>query len=537
MVKICQIGMGCLCSLALSVCTHTSRGDIIIKLIDGTDATTAHATKILNESVGGWDIKLKSLYDPGGETTYEIYGTGGEDINEIDISVPCWKNAQGDCAPAGSPVTVFVRHGDALGIRSIGRIIQSGDASTSVRYVEATQDIGEIVAMDIGEVYAGRDVVGPIISTTENNSVYGVYIVLADRDVLGDVKAPNGRLGMVYASGTIGKPGAPVTIESRHIFYELHSETAIYAHVDTTVNGGTRGLWAFITPIFEGTIHAPQLPFNIYAGRAALVEISERFSGQFIIDRGFDDPAGYMKLPLGGLEGSIIFNQANDPSVLWNNNITFGQAGDPDSFTLSGPDYTQTSQQLGGGSVGLGPFKLHDESCFPTNGMALSSDEAGENMIARIRHYGPVVWNGDPISIERRDQGSSGPFTPLNLIDFGIQIDPSESNTLLVGKAAFGQGGFEPGFEYRILPTAFLKSDIDGLPLVQWDAPYSFTLENVKCAGDVDASNFVDVTDLLLLLAKWGSTGPQSAGADQDENGLIDVRDLLILLASWGPCH
>ena len=54
---------------------------------------------------------------------------------------------------------------------------------------------------------------------------------------------------------------------------------------------------------------------------------------------------------------------------------------------------------------------------------------------------------------------------------------------------------------------------------------------DTSCEGaDLDGNAVVDVADLLLLLAGFGS------GADGDTNGdgVTDVADLLILLANFG---
>jgi hypothetical protein len=54
-----------------------------------------------------------------------------------------------------------------------------------------------------------------------------------------------------------------------------------------------------------------------------------------------------------------------------------------------------------------------------------------------------------------------------------------------------------------------------------------------SCVGDIDGNGVVDVSDLLALLAAWGSADPD---ADLDDSGIVDVSDLLLLLAAWGPC-
>lgn len=54
------------------------------------------------------------------------------------------------------------------------------------------------------------------------------------------------------------------------------------------------------------------------------------------------------------------------------------------------------------------------------------------------------------------------------------------------------------------------------------------------CPADFDFNCEVNVTDLLLLLALWGTDpgGPP----DIDGNGAVDVTDLLALLGTWGRC-
>ncbi len=63
------------------------------------------------------------------------------------------------------------------------------------------------------------------------------------------------------------------------------------------------------------------------------------------------------------------------------------------------------------------------------------------------------------------------------------------------------------------------------------------------CPGDITGPDgipdgTVDVQDLLLVLAQWGTAGPEGdiTGADGVPDGIVDVSDLLAILAAWGPC-
>ncbi len=70
-----------------------------------------------------------------------------------------------------------------------------------------------------------------------------------------------------------------------------------------------------------------------------------------------------------------------------------------------------------------------------------------------------------------------------------------------------------------------------------------FLLCDGTCLGDISgpdgtADFLVDVHDLLLLLAQWGTAGAEGdlTGLDGEPDGVVDVHDLLGLLAVWGPC-
>ena len=53
------------------------------------------------------------------------------------------------------------------------------------------------------------------------------------------------------------------------------------------------------------------------------------------------------------------------------------------------------------------------------------------------------------------------------------------------------------------------------------------------CNEDFSNNGIVDVADILVLIADWGSTDPAH---DLDSDGIVNVADLLIMIAAWGPC-
>lgn len=58
------------------------------------------------------------------------------------------------------------------------------------------------------------------------------------------------------------------------------------------------------------------------------------------------------------------------------------------------------------------------------------------------------------------------------------------------------------------------------------------------CAGDIDASGVVNVTDILDLIADFGPcNGIDSCFSDLNNDGQVDVTDILILIGNWGGCQ
>lgn len=54
------------------------------------------------------------------------------------------------------------------------------------------------------------------------------------------------------------------------------------------------------------------------------------------------------------------------------------------------------------------------------------------------------------------------------------------------------------------------------------------------CNGDANQDFMVDVEDLLLVMAYWGS---ENQDCDFDSSGTVDVSDLLVVVSAWGSCE
>ena len=110
-------------------------------------------------------------------------------------------------------------------------------------------------------------------------------------------------------------------------------------------------------------------------------------------------------------------------------------------------------------------------------------------------------------------------FPPAGLPE-GMEISP---DGVLTGTPA-ESGTFAP--RVRVV-DGLGRSTVKELGLVIDDG-------SPPCPGDFDASGSIDASDLLFLLAAWGT--PAADIEDSDGLNTTNVADLLVLLSGWGDC-
>jgi hypothetical protein len=98
--------------------------------------------------------------------------------------------------------------------------------------------------------------------------------------------------------------------------------------------------------------------------------------------------------------------------------------------------------------------------------------------------------------------------------------------------------------------TALVAADLDGVdgpdlitinatgggsgPAPELSIALNATIQTPHCPADCAGrgDGFINVTDLLALLAQWSGDG----SCDLNGTDVVDVTDLLALLAAWGTC-
>lgn len=491
--------------VALLSCVHGAAGGIAVTDEHGWPVPTEHWT--LSSSPLGYTLVLHGLHSPWQETWYVVEADAQEHFQEIRIDI--------DGPAAGSPVFVHLEAG------SIDSIEQSGDAELRLDHVEVAGDLGRIEASCIGTLIAGHDVTGPIICTTAPNPVRGIQSVTAGRAIRGAVLAEHGVIGTITAA-FIGASAAPVQIRSQFGLQSMSVEGEAHVAIDLRTSFGTGLLGGVAVDDLHGEIAIDGI------ADGATWDVAGLLAADIVIGGGMEGMDPILHLPLGALRGQVVLN-ADDGDAGWTAPVYFGESGD--DVLLHGPAYDETPVTLGGGSIGLVPFRLHDSACMPMSGQSVSDD-----VQPLLRWYGPVTWpDGVPLLIERRLSAGT-PWESVAPGSFYCAPVADDPNAIRIESGGAGSG-FESGWMYRVRPTNALRCATTGLPAVSMDDAWLIEIDGAGCDGDLDGDGQVAVADLLVLIACWGEVDdPLSAAADVDGSGQVDVVDLLAMISQWGPC-
>jgi hypothetical protein len=113
--------------------------------------------------------------------------------------------------------------------------------------------------------------------------------------------------------------------------------------------------------------------------------------------------------------------------------------------------------------------------------------------------------------------------------------EPWDWTNWLPGQPDNGYGGLDDVGHYVIEPST---GDLLGY-WNDWPGSYStwsiaFIMEYTPpCIGNVNDDFEINISDLLTVIAFWGTDDPLS---DINDDGTTNVMDLLLVIANWGPC-
>ena len=166
------------------------------------------------------------------------------------------------------------------------------------------------------------------------------------------------------------------------------------------------------------------------------------------------------------------------------------------------------------------------EECLLENGHA--SDQGGAMFLTAFSNGASNAVS--MVNCELRDNQADGLYTASVHLESGVELalDACE----LSGSNAGGLW-ITPDATAELTNSHFCDNgayDIHG----DWDdaGGNSFSTQ-CTCIGDTDGDGTVAVNDLLDLLSAFGGTNPVY---DLDDSGQVDVGDVLIIIANWGSC-
>lgn len=391
-------------------------------------------------------------------------------------------------------------------------------------------------------------------------------------------------IGTLDVEGSIGEEGDPAAIVSGRDITEIIAGD-LYADIEASHLVGPSLVYSNIRRIrvtddnggggdFVGTIHAntigdPKdrlleagvggLPQIIVEGNwgssttpsiltleAPLAETDPSVS-VILVDGGFLAGSEF-NLPEDGLEGQIIFSRVVGAG--WETGAEIVIDGSPD-IVLGGTTYDAAASEIGGGSAGLGQFRLHRQSCDPPAIVEGESGYYGELAIegsleingteiecvydrfvpVGLRFYGPIEVSDPETSGDIKVERYAHPFWIDVTDDYLVDHSSEDRRVAIVSPDPGGDGWAAGSFRMTRVDGGLLCAEVAGAPDV---SRFTYYLDvYVNDCGEMLLGGFDLNSDQNLTsggdVPAWAA-GPEDLNADS----AIDSGDLATLDSAIG---
>tara|TARA_B100001059_G_scaffold129544_1_gene129507 strand:- start:8937 stop:11207 length:2271 start_codon:yes stop_codon:yes gene_type:complete len=204
-----------------------------------------------------------------------------------------------------------------------------------------------------------------------------------------------------------------------------------------------------------------------------------------------------------------------------------GDRGDPPNDGDASGQCWLTDNVFGNSDVDTGSTEL----ISPT--IDASVDGAVLSYLRWYSNSAGAAPNADIFVVDVSDDGGS---TWVNLETIGPAGPGTSGGWIEASFAISDIQGIEPTDQFRIkfivsdvADGSVIEAGIDGVTIVA-----SECIDAEDCVGDVNGDGFVNVQDLLQVIADWACDG--DCEADLNGDLTVDVSDLLLVIASWGSC-
>lgn len=285
-------------------------------------------------------------------------------------------------------------------------------------------------------------------------------------------------------------------------------------------------------------------------------------TGKILIGNSLQSTAVVQINQAQGLAGQVVINN-NGGSGAWSGTVRVGTGAGAITLNSSqaqpnqAPYYRRVSADIGGGAVGLAPFRYYASDCTPASGTYFrradfepnGSDPRG----ILIRLYGPVARGPGQraVLVERQIRNQAGVSVWGDFTDmFTATVNPSGMSRTLrvhysgtVGDLATGR------YRVSVEPEGIVCAGVVGKPDVEFldqngnPIYYYFNIgsdcSNLDCAGSIGNEDFIDPESTWNPLVDCNGNNISDdcelrcdgAHVDHDSDGCIDTCDELM-----GPC-
>lgn len=322
--------------------------------------------------VGPSDGTQNSVSSP----VVRVQATNGEVINSITVEIDL---------PIGASRVNLLVNGTGAGLSGVGSISRDDaeslggelwvQAIIAINSVFGTIDAHRVLYVETTSDLSDGDISATITESTSAISTSDQVVIRAAANITGDLtlKTP---VDDIHAAGHVGDPLDPIIITCDREVDSIEAGLDVGAEITINAASGTGLLRRMSAHCFVGELTAEGIEnasgggIFLSADLQADVTLNSTVLEKPIII-GWELADGFiiwLKAEDGlGEGGQISINNNDDAMTLaWLGSVKVGTSS-PVTITAD-PDYTHTAESLGGGSIGLAPFYLHDESCEPENG-------------------------------------------------------------------------------------------------------------------------------------------------------------------------
>lgn len=499
--------------------------------------TPSTGTTVTQVSPGVWDVVLNVPANASSSQTFIVRGAATDQIRN------CFVNSQ-------SALFTFVDIVGPTPGSSVGSLNQFNIGQSTggvfLRELRTVGNVGFIRTNAIIQGFVGGNVVNNIeIVDSASLSTERIESLIVSGNLLASVTAEAGYIQRIEVTGTIGNSTFTRTISAPDRVENVLA-SAIFANISATGTTSGTGLIRRVETTagsFNGSLTAREITGAFGTGTPGIAIVGGTLNAPVTIGRGL--PAGAsITVPANGLTKQVVINNLNDPSNLWSGSVTVGAQP-----ALTVPNYSVTNAALGNGSVGLVPFRLHEQSSSPPNGYAPSPIPA--TALTNTRFAGTSLQGGPPVPVELEFYGpvalpTSGAPVKIVMLDTCVSPAPDVTNRFaysVEGRRLKIQRNSAAGFPLDLavpgrfqvtLPASggLLCADVPGNVLV---TPFTYTFQ-LFADCDNDGTPYNALTGALE--GGCGSTGYCDT-IDFNRNGVwpeaqddIDFNSVL----GGGPC-